>query len=292
MSAPAAQPEGRRREVVTPEGVPIPFTLAAAGDRVGALVLDLALMGVVVLAVLVPLVWLFAAGRGTADLVAAAGILTTFLVWTFYFPFFELTWQGQTPGKRKLGLRVVDGAGGPLRAEAVLARNLTREAELLLPLLALTSGEAVFPGAPGLARLAALAWLLVFGFLPLFNRDRLRIGDLLAGTIVVRQPQAVLLEDLASTRPATAGALAFADAQLDVYGIYELQVLEQVLRQGGPARASALDTVAAKIREKIGWQGPAAAEPFLRAFYAALRGRLEHRMLLGRRREDKHHRDR
>jgi len=290
VSAPAVPPDARRRVVVTPEGVPIQFAVAAAGDRVGALILDLLLIGAGVLAVLVPLFWLAAAGRATADLVIATAILATFLLWTFYFPFFELAWQGQTPGKRKLRLRVVDAAGGPLRAEAVLARNLTREAELLLPMLALSGGETVFPGAPGLARLAALAWLLVFGFLPLFNRDRLRVGDLLAGTLVVRQPEAVLLEDL-SARAAT-GAPAFTDAQLDVYGIYELQVLEQVLRQEVPGRAAALDAVAAKIREKIGWEGPSASEPFLRAFYAALRGRLEHRMLLGRRREDKHHRDR
>jgi len=288
----AVETDARRRELVTPEGVPIQFVVADAGDRVGALLLDLLLIGLGVLVVLVPLIGLAAAAHVTSDLVLAAAILTTFLLWTFYFPFFELAWQGQTPGKRKLGLRVVDASGGPLRAEAVLARNLTREAELLLPLMALSGGEGVFPDAPGVARLVALAWLIVFGFLPLFNRDRLRVGDLLAGTLVVRQPEAVLLEDLSAARPASARGPTFTDAQLDVYGIYELQVLEQVLRQQVPGREAALDAVAAKIREKIGWEGPAASEPFLRAFYAALRGRLEHRLLLGRRREDKHHRDR
>ncbi len=286
-------PEERRREVVTPEGVPIRFTIAPAGDRVAALLLDLLLVLAIVLGMIVPLFWLAVRGAVAADVVFATFILAAFLVWTFYFAFFELSWAGQTPGKRKLGLRVVDSSGGALRAEAVLARNLTREAELLLPLLALSAGEAVFPGAPAIARLAAVAWLGVFGFLPLFNRDRLRVGDLLAGTVVVRQPGAALLEDL-SAAPAAARApdVSFTDAQLDVYGIYELQVLEQVLRQDGPARAAALDAVAAKIREKLGFEGAVAAEPFLRTFYAALRGRLEHRMLLGRRREDKHHTDR
>jgi uncharacterized RDD family membrane protein YckC len=224
----------------------------------------------------------------TADLVLAFMLLAVFLVWTFYFAFFELSWQGQTPGKRKLRLRVIDASGGPLRAEAVLARNLTREAELLLPLLALSSGEAVFPGAPGIARLAALAWLAMFGLLPLFNRDRLRVGDLLAGTVVVRQPRAVLLEDLAAQPPP--GEIAFTPAQLDVYGIYELQVLEGVLRQTGPNRAPVLTSVAAKIREKIGWEGEVAPEPFLWSFYRALRGRLEGRLLLGKRRASKHDR--
>jgi len=285
-------PQERLRALVTPEGVPIRFAVAPAGDRVGALVLDLLIIVGMVALLVVPLVWLAVRGIVPPDLIGAAAILATFLIWTFYFAFFELSWQGQTPGKRKLRLRVVDASGGPLRAEAVLARNLTREAELLLPLLALSGGaEAIFPGAPGVARLAAVSWLLLFGFLPLFNRDRLRIGDLLAGTMVVRQPEAVLLEDLSARPPARADGIAFTDAQLDVYGIFELQVLEQVLRQEGRGRGAALDAVASKIRAKIGWDGSAPAEPFLRTFYAALRGRLEHRMLLGRRREDKHHRD-
>ncbi len=288
----AGAPGERRREVVTPEGVPIRFAVAPAGDRVGALALDLLAILVVVLVLLVPLIWLAAAGVVAADLVFAVMILAAFLVWTFYFAFFELSWQGQTPGKRRLRLRVVDASGGPLRAEAVLARNLTREVELLLPMLALSGGEAIFPGAPGIVRLAALAWLALFGFLPLFNRDRLRVGDLLAGTFVVRQPEAVLLEDLSGRPAARAEGIAFTDAQLDVYGIYELQVLEQVLRQEGPGRVAALEAVASKVRAKIGWDGAELPEPFLRAFYARLRGRLEHRMLLGRRREDKHHRDR
>jgi uncharacterized RDD family membrane protein YckC len=229
-------------------------------------------------------------GLFAADVVLAGALLAIFLVRTFYFAFFELTWQGQTPGKRRLRIRAVEARGGPLTAEAIIARNLTREVELFLPLVALSAPEAIFGGAPGWARLAALAWMLVFGFLPLFNRDRLRVGDLVAGTVVVRTPDAVLLEDLSAARARE--ALAFTDAQLDVYGVYELQVLEDVLRGRGLAgHDEAVRTVAGKIREKIGWTGPAIAdEPFLDAFYAALRGRLERRLLFGKRRADKHDR--
>jgi hypothetical protein len=132
---------------------------------------------------------------------------------------------------------------------------------------------------------------VLFGVLPLLNRDRLRVGDLVAGTIVVRTPDAVLLEDLAATRAAAvAAAVPFTDAQLDVYGVYELQVLEGVLRgRGTPGHVDAVRTVAAKIRQKLGWEGPATGdEAFLESFYAALRGRLERRLLLGKRRESKH----
>jgi uncharacterized RDD family membrane protein YckC len=280
----------RSREVVTPEGVPIRFAVALAGDRLGAFLLDCLWIAGIVAAIVVPLVVLAARGVMEGDLVLAAAILAVFLVRTFYFAFFELSWQGQTPGKRKLRLRAVDARGGPLTAEAIVARNLTRELELFLPMAALFAPQALFPGAPAWAALGAAAWMLLFGALPLLNRDRLRVGDLVAGTVVVRTPDAVLLEDLSAAR--AADAVVFTDEQLDVYGAYELQVLEQVLRgRGQPRHGEAVRTVAAKIREKIGWSGPAAAdEAFLEAFYAALRGRLERRLLFGRRRADKHDR--
>jgi uncharacterized RDD family membrane protein YckC len=278
------------REVVTPEGVPVRFVVAMAGDRAGAFLLDALIIAGTVLAVVIPLGFLAAGGVLEGDLVVAIAILLTFLVRVFYFAFFELSWQGQTPGKRKLRIRVVDARGGPLAAEALIARNLTRELEIFMPLAALLAPEALFPGAPPLLRLASLAWMLLFGFLPLFNRDRLRVGDLIAGTVVVRTPEAVLLEDLAAARARE--AFPFSETQLDVYGVYELQVLEGVLRgRGATGHGEAVRTVAAKIREKIGWDGPARDdEPFLQAFYAALRGRLERRLLLGKRRASKHDR--
>lgn len=280
----------RLREVVTPEGVPLRFAVALAGDRLGAFLLDSLAIAGVVLAIVIPLGLLAARGLLEGDLVLAIAVLAIFLVRTFYFAFFELSWQGQTPGKRRVRIRAIDARGGPLTAEAIIARNLTRELELFLPMTALFAPGALFPGAPGWAALAAAAWMAVFGLLPLFNRDRLRVGDLVAGTVVVRSPDAVLLEDLAVARARE--ALAFDDAQLDAYGIYELQVLEDVLRgRGRHGHGEAVRTVAEKVRSRIGWQGPAVAdEPFLEAFYGALRARLERRLLFGRRRADKHDR--
>ncbi len=291
MSARPAGPTAERvREVVTPEGVPIRFAVALAGDRLGAFLLDLLFIVLIVLAIAIPLGVLASRDLISGDVVFAASLLAIFLVRTFYFTFFELSWQGQTPGKRRLRIRAVEARGGPLTAEAIIARNLTREVELFLPMIALFAPDALFGGAPGWARVGALAWMLLFGFLPLFNKDRLRVGDLIAGTVVVRTPDAVLLEDLSAARPGE--DVAFTDAQLDVYGVYELQVLEDVLRGRGRAgHDEAVRTVAGKVREKIGWTGPAVAdEPFLDAFYAALRGRLERRLLFGTRRADKHDR--
>jgi len=286
-ASPVGSPAVRRRQVIAPEGVPLSFEVALAGDRLGAFLLDLLVIVVAVILVAGPALWLAARGVVETDLVFAVALLAFFLIRTFYFAFFELAWQGRTPGKRRLRLRAVDGRGGPLGAEAIIARNLTREMELFLPMLALMAPQALFPEAPGWTRLGALGWMVLFGFLPLFNRDRLRVGDLVAGTVVIRTPDAVLLDDLAAA--ARAPAIAFTEAQLDVYGVYELQVLEGVLRERGrPGSAEALRTVTAKIQTKIGWEGASVDDaPFLEAFYAALRGRLERRLLFGKRRAHK-----
>lgn len=278
----------RLREVMTPEGVPLRFELAEAGDRVGAFLLDLlAITGLSLLLLAAPVV-LAAADRLSPDIPFALALLLVFLVRTFYFTWFELRWQGATPGKRRMGIRAVDARGGPVSAEAIVARNLTREVEVFLPLAALSNPQLLWPGAPGWARLVALVWLLVLLLLPLLNRDRLRVGDLVAGTVVVKAPAPVLQPDLAERAP---GEVAFTPAQLDAYGIYELQVLEGLLRARTPARAATLAAVAGQVKRKIGWAGRAPDdEAFLQAFYAAMREHLEHRLLFGERREDKHDR--
>ncbi len=282
MTGPAPIAAVRIHEVVTPEGVPLPLEVAAAGDRVAALLVDVLLQVVAIVLVNLGL-WYQGVFTIDGDTRWALSLLLIFLVWTFYFPAFELAWQGQTPGKRLVKIRAVDARGGPVSAEAVIGRNLARQFEVLLPILAALSLGG------GWILLGSLGWIAVLWLLPLFHKDRMRVGDLIAGTIVVRVPAAVLLEDLTASRPAAAPA--FTDAQLDVYGIYELQVLEGVLRGARhPGHAEAIRTVAERIREKIGWEGAGDDEAFLRAFYAALRGRLERRMLFGKRRRSKHDR--
>lgn len=276
------------REVVTPEGIPLRFTVARAGDRVGAFLIDCTIIVAGAIALLLAALFLVAAARGLG---AAVALVAFFLLRNFYFTWFECRWQGATPGKRLLGLRVIDAHGGMLSPEAVFARNLMREIELFVPLVALLAPEALLPGVPWWARLASSVWLFLFALLPLLNRDRLRVGDLVAGTLVVLAPRARLLEDLAAAAPPGPGAAApaFTAEQLDLYGIRELQVLEELLRQPAPAPI-ALEAVARQIQRKIGWDAkarPVEAEAFLRAFYRAQRARLEHRMLLGERREAK-----
>ena len=287
------------REIVTPEGIPVRFTLARAGDRAAAFLLDVLLQVVLAVAIL----WGVAVAVGGAGTwLTAVIVVVAFLLLNFYFAFFEVRWQGTTPGKRRVGIRVIDARGGKLETSAVLARNLIRELEVWTPLRFLLASSLVWPEAPGWARLLAGAWAFLFLFMPVFNKDRLRVGDMIAGTRVVLHPRAVLMPDLvdesaaapaqAAGAPARAPAAAhvFSDAQLGIYGIYELQVLEGVLRisPGDSAHLEAVRTVAEKVRNKIRYEGRVTDdERFLREFYVAQRAHLEQKMLFGQRRQDK-----
>ncbi len=158
-----------------------------------------------------------------------------------------------------------------------------RELEIFLPANFLfASGLGV---DAGLIALGAI-WSGVFVLFPLFNRDRLRLGDLAAGTMVVKTPRRVLRPDLAQDGQARVGGLAFTEAQLDAYGVKELHVLEDVLRRGDRRTVA---EVATRIRVKIGWDAPleVSDKAFLNAYYSGLRARLEARLLFGHRRADK-----
>jgi uncharacterized RDD family membrane protein YckC len=275
------------RGLETPEGVPIQLELASVGDRLVAVMIDLFLMNVLglVLAIVVVLTGM----RGRAELAAAVMIVAFFLIRCFYFPILELRWRGQTPGKRATKIRVISRSGGPLTAQAVVARNLLRELELFQPMFILLAPAAIAGGFPAWVGLVAGLWVVVFALLPLVNRDHLRAGDLVAGTMVVRAPPMLLLDDLGAARGQP--ALQFRVDQLDIYGAYELQTLEAVLRLGNTLEnASALAAVAEQIQKRIGWTpGTERVGPFefLSTFYAAQRARLEQRLLLGERRERK-----
>lgn len=292
----------RRREVVTPEGIALPFTVASRAARAGALILDYLILVFGTLGVTLLIVWIAGgvAGlegpqdrSGAGEFLMVVWMLFWFLAWNGYFMAFELGPRGATPGKRAAGIRVAaranDTSGGArLTAEAVIARNLLRDVELFMPLILLLvapSGEA------GMAGWAGLLWFLVFALFPFFNRDAMRAGDLIAGTWVVEAPKAGLARALSAEGAArgrsavTGAAYQFGDAELGVYGEYELQTLERVLRDGRP---EAIKSVHEAICRKIGWDPGAGDErAFLEAYYAQLRARLEGRMRFGKRKADK-----
>ena len=143
---------------VTPEAVQLHADVAGVGSRTIALVVDTFLQGMVLLPVL-----FVSLGDGLGDTGEAVviGIIVFFVLW-FYFPAFEWLWRGQTPGKRFQGIRVVRTDGQPVGLAPVLVRNLIRIVDvILLPFLAVIS--------------------------MVVTRRSQRLGDLAAGTMVVRE---------------------------------------------------------------------------------------------------------
>lgn len=281
-----------RRTFETPEGVAVTVELGACGTRAGALLIDLVIIvcttvvAALCVSVLAPIF-----GSATSS---ALFLLVSLFLRAPYFLFFELRWQGQTPGKRLLGLRVVDRRGGPLSATGLAARNLMREVEVFMPATLLAATHFNVPGQSSATVYAALIWLGLFTFMPVFNRNKLRLGDMFGGTWVIAVERAFLQHDLASRARTGAISFRFSACQLDAYGIAELQVLEQVLRSPATTGSRATQkAVCARICSRINWPSPQPAttvevERFLSDYYAALRAHLERHALFGDRRKDKH----
>lgn len=165
--------------IETPERVPLEFALASIGNRFLAVAIDhfIQYFGMFIIA------WLFlgAAAGGTAGLLDAPAeyfsempkwtiailILVLFLIFSGYFVFFEWLWNGQTPGKRLLKLRVIRDDGRPITLWEAIARNLLR------------IGDA----APGF-----FIPVYSIGLITIFLNDRdQRLGDVFAGTVVIRE---------------------------------------------------------------------------------------------------------
>ena len=153
----------RRFGVETPEHVRLDYVLADVGSRAAALAIDFAIM---LLAILV--VGFVASRLGVLDeairsFTRPIFIFLGFLLFWGYFLLFEALWGGRTPGKRALGLRVVHTGGEPLSFHGSALRNLIRIVDLQ-------------PMPSGMAGAICIV----------VNRRAQRLGDLVAGTVVIR----------------------------------------------------------------------------------------------------------
>jgi uncharacterized RDD family membrane protein YckC len=164
----------RTISVRTPESIAFSYELAGLGSRFLALALDMAIQ----LTLLIGIFWGLAyagsrlpdthhASNRLADAIAYAVIVAiVFLIFFGYFILFEGLWGGQTPGKKALGVRVVRDGGYPIDLGASFIRNLIRVGEFSL----------------GFYALSALVTLI--------SAENKRLGDIAAGTIVVRDSRA------------------------------------------------------------------------------------------------------
>jgi uncharacterized RDD family membrane protein YckC len=283
-SAPAIR--SLKRAFITPEGVDLNLELGSAGSRAAAFAIDMLLMLLTLVAMTIAIIYLLKGSRhgsfnSMAEFLAVLWLIGFFILRNGWFSLFEMGSRGATPGKRLIGLRVVARDGARLTGAAVIARNAMREIEVFLP-LSFLAAQGVAGVADTFLIIFALLWSCIFLFFPLFNRDRLRVGDLIAGTWVVRTEKARLSADLVGS--ASRRRRTFPATALNLYGVYELQMLEDVLRKENP---DAVATVARTIRAKADLPEDGDDYGFLSDYYSALCAHLEAGLMVGRRRENK-----
>src|SRR5215212_8679954 len=167
-----------RYTIATPENIEFAYDIAGIGSRFLAAMIDTLLIGVAeTIIILIVGLTSSAIGLRTADslLAALGGLLSFTILWGYYIAF-ELLWNGQSPGKRAIGLRVVREGGRPITFVGSAIRNLIRIVDFL-------------PAFYGI------------GVIVMFvDRRARRLGDLAGGTLVVKERRAVTLESL--TTPA------------------------------------------------------------------------------------------
>ena len=150
----------------TPEQVHLEFVLAGIGSRFMAVFLDMLIQVVLYVVLFFMAIGLEAVNdfsKSGSVWVLAIWFLLVFCIYWGYYAAFEIFWQGQTPGKRWAGIRVIKESGRPINAFEAITRNLMRVVDL-------------FPGFYG------------FGVVTMMlNRKNRRLGDFVAGTIVVHE---------------------------------------------------------------------------------------------------------
>lgn len=223
----------------TPEQVALEFSLASIGSRFLALALDTLIQGVsaVVLFFLAIFAAAFSASAAGVVLPSEAGpwilgalIVGWFTVYAGYFAIFEAMWNGQTPGKRVVGLRVIHASGRPISVYEAVLRNVVRIADQM----------------PG---------IYAVGIVAVFVTERSqRLGDLAAATVVVHEAvkERALAEAPAPRRTGPAvphyGAARLSS---DEIGVVEL-FFRRRSDLDGVARVRMAAQIADRLRERLG----------------------------------------
>jgi uncharacterized RDD family membrane protein YckC len=207
--------------IETPERVALHFALASIGNRFLACAIDHALQ--VLTLILMIIAFTLVANYSTfgerlmnaSKWVQAAMVIVLFLILSSYFAFFEWIWNGQTPGKRWLKLRVIREDGRPVTFWEAAIRNLLRTFDMMP------------------APFYSIGLISVF----VSSSDQ-RVGDMIAGTVVVREREAeapVFAQVFESSVSEVAMRRAFKpvefSASLDSLTEREIEVVEAFLRR-------------------------------------------------------------
>ncbi len=227
-----------RFRVETPEQVTLAFDVAGIGSRSVAALVDTALLLIVTSVIGVIVGEIGRINTLTDNLVLAIGSVVTFAFVWFYYIVFDLAWNGSSPGKRLVGLRVVQGDGRPIQFLGSVIRNTIRIADFL-PL-----------GYP-------------LGLLTMFiDRRARRLGDLAADTLVVRVRRPVALADLIETSPPALSLASISALHLDDYQLIG-EFLAQREMMDPAARTQIAIDLASGLRRRLGIGPVAYPEAFI-----------------------------
>ncbi|HVB34570.1 MAG TPA: RDD family protein [Patescibacteria group bacterium] len=247
-----ASPE--KLTIETPEQTPLEFPLAGIGSRFLALAADTAIQLALLLALFAVAATLIPLARlaGLLSLWAIAGlIIGAFLVYEGYFAFFEAVWNGQTPGKRLAGLRVMKDDGRPIGVYDAIARNLMRIVDQM----------------PGVYAVGIVVML--------FSKQSKRLGDHVAGTVVVHEKAFDGARPFSGARP-EASERIFDTSRIS---LGEFQLIETFLQRRDSLGADARRRMAARIASRLAHKLGVPAEPwpacekFLENLFKQLRGK-------------------
>ena len=223
----------KRVKYRTPESVELEFTLAGIGNRALALVIDYLILAVawvvflltwaVISAQLVDW-WTETFGSGAAVWLVAIAFIVSFVMYTGYFVFFETLWQGKTPGKSFIKIRVVRDDGRPIGMQQATLRALLRPFD-----------EFLFVGF----------------FLIVFSRQEKRLGDFVAGTIVIQAETPV-----SSTLNISEAAKSLHQELLQITDLSVLlpddfAVIREYLLRRSAISAKARSTLSLKLAEQV-----------------------------------------
>jgi len=217
-----------KHTIETPEQLRLDFAVAGIGSRFLALAIDsLIQIGVVVLIFIILAafnsVFAFAIrGQSSVWLLAATSVLF-FLLFFGYFAIFEILWNGQTPGKRLIGIRVVKDSGRPLTAAESIGRNLLRILDQL-------------PGFYAIGMAVAL-----------LNSRNKRLGDLIAGSMVVRESSLAAIKPVWQTTRTETGPRLGGNA----LSIEDLALVDAFLNRRNELAPDVRSRMAAQILNQL-----------------------------------------
>jgi uncharacterized RDD family membrane protein YckC len=220
---------GEQVRIDTPEQVALELPIAGVGSRFMAIVVDtLVQVGVGLVGIVLLLATSLTQGpAGIARAWAAIGpalfVLLTFSLYWGYFAVFEIAWKGQTPGKRAAGIRVIKESGAPVDVASAILRNLVRAIDWL----------------PALYGVGIITMLL--------NRHSRRLGDFVAGTIVVHEPTETTIEPRWTSR----GEPSVPNPQAIRLAESEIVLIETYLARRFSLDVSVQERVAQQIADRI-----------------------------------------